>query len=40
VTEVGAGLRSFTVGGQDVIDGYGEHEMCDVCRGALLLPWP
>ncbi len=40
MTEVGAGLRSFTVGGQDVIDGYGEHEMCDVCRGALLLPWP
>lgn len=40
VTEVGAGLRTFTVGGQEVIDGYGEQEMCDVCRGALLLPWP
>lgn len=40
VTEVGAGLRTFTVGGQPVLDGYAEHEMCDVCRGALLLPWP
>jgi aldose 1-epimerase len=40
VTEVGAGLRTFTVGGEPVIEGYGEHEMCDVCRGALLLPWP
>ena len=40
VTEVGAGLRTFTIGGEAVLDGYSEHEMCDVCRGALLLPWP
>ncbi|MDQ6949529.1 MAG: aldose epimerase, partial [Actinomycetota bacterium] len=40
VTEVGAGLRSFTVGDQPVLDGYAEREICDVCRGALLLPWP
>jgi aldose 1-epimerase len=40
VTEVGAGLRSFTSNGEDVIDGYGQSEICDVCRGALLLPWP
>jgi aldose 1-epimerase len=40
VTEVGAGLRTFTVSGEAVLDGYGEREMCDVCRGALLLPWP
>jgi aldose 1-epimerase len=40
VTEVGAGLRSFTVGDKPVLDGYAEEEMCDVCRGALLLPWP
>ena len=40
MTEVGAGLRTFTVGAAPVIDGYAEHEMCDVCRGALLLPWP
>lgn len=40
VTEVGAGLRAFTVGGEPLLDGYAEQEMCDVCRGALLLPWP
>jgi aldose 1-epimerase len=40
VTEVGAGLRTFTVAGQDVVDGYGVDEICDVGRGALLLPWP
>jgi aldose 1-epimerase len=40
VTEVGAGLRTFTVSGEAVLDGYGERDMCDVCRGALLLPWP
>ena len=40
VTEVGAGLRTFTVAGKAVLDGYSQEEMCDVARGALLLPWP
>ena len=40
VTEVGAGLRTYTVAGRDVIDGYGEGEMCTIGRGQLLLPWP
>jgi aldose 1-epimerase len=40
VTEVGAGLRHYTVDGQDVIDGYAEEEMCQDARGAALLPWP
>jgi len=40
VTEVGAGLRTYTVGDRDVIDGYGEDEMCTMGRGQLLLPWP
>ncbi len=40
VTEVGAGLRTYTVAGRDVIDGYREDEMCPIARGALLLPWP
>ncbi len=40
VTEVGAGLRTYTVAGRDVIDGFGEHEMCSIARGQLLLPWP
>jgi aldose 1-epimerase len=40
VTEVGAGLRTYTVDDRDVIDGYGEDEMCTIGRGQLLLPWP
>ena len=40
VTEVGAGLRSYTVAGRDVVDGFGEDEMCSIARGQLLLPWP
>ncbi len=40
VTEVGAGLRAYTVAGRDVIDGYREDEMCSIDRGELLLPWP
>ncbi len=40
VTEVGAGLRTYTVGGRDVIDGYREDEICPIGRGQVLLPWP
>ena len=40
ITEVGGGLRVFTVEGKDVIDGYGVDEMATVARGAALLPWP
>ena len=40
ITEVGAGLRAYTVGDEDVIDGYPAAAICDSCRGALLLPWP
>ena len=40
ITEVGAGLRAFTVDGEDVIDGYPVDEMSSVARGAPLLPWP
>ena len=40
VTEVGGGLRAYTVDGQDVIDGYPEDEICSAARGAPLLPWP
>jgi aldose 1-epimerase len=40
VTEVGAGLRTYTVAERNVVDGYGEDEMCPVGRGQLLLPWP
>jgi aldose 1-epimerase len=40
VTEVGAGLRAYTVAGRDVVDGFAEDEMCSIARGQLLLPWP
>jgi aldose 1-epimerase len=40
VTEVGAGLRGYTVGGRDVVDGYAADEMASSGRGQLLVPWP
>jgi aldose 1-epimerase len=40
VVEVGAGLRSYTVGGRDVIDGYSADEMASAGRGQVLIPWP
>jgi aldose 1-epimerase len=40
VVEVGGGLRSYTVGDRDVLDGYGEEEMSAAGRGQLLVPWP
>src|SRR5690349_6400548 len=40
LTEVGAGLRTYTVADRDVIDDNGEDEMCRMDRGQLLLRWP
>ena len=40
VTEVGAGLRSYTIGDRALLDGYGEDEMATVGRGQVLIPWP
>jgi aldose 1-epimerase len=40
VVEVGAGLRSYTAGGRDVVDGYGEDELASAGRGQVLIPWP
>ena len=40
VVEVGGGLRSYVVGGRDVLDGYAVGEMCSAGRGQLLIPWP
>lgn len=40
VVEVGAGLREYTDGGREVVDGYPAGRMCDGGRGQLLLPWP
>jgi aldose 1-epimerase len=40
VTQVGATLRSYTVDGQDVIDGFGLDERARDGRGQVLAPWP
>jgi len=40
VTEVGATLRSYTIDGAPVIDGFGVTDMCSAGRGQVLAPWP
>jgi galactose mutarotase-like enzyme len=40
VTEVGATLRSYTVEGEPVIDGFGPEEWAHGGRGQVLAPWP
>ncbi len=40
VVGVGGGLRRFSVGDHDVLDGYGPDEMCTSGRGQVLIPWP
>jgi len=40
VVEVGGGLRTYTVGGRHVLDGYTASEMCHSARGQVLAPWP
>jgi len=40
VTEVGATLRSYSVDGAEVLDGFGAGEMCASGRGQVLAPWP
>jgi aldose 1-epimerase len=40
VTEVGATLRSFTLGDRAVVDGFGPDEWSHGGRGQVLAPWP
>jgi aldose 1-epimerase len=40
VVEVGGGLRTYTAGGREVLDGYRQDEMCPSARGQILVPWP
>ena len=37
---MGAGLRAYSAGGRDVVDGYPEDRMSEGGRGQLLLPFP
>ena len=38
--EVGGGLRTYSAGGREVLDGYAATEMCHSGRGQVLAPWP
>ena len=40
VVEVGGGLRTYSVDGRDVLDGYGPDEESPSGRGQVLIPWP
>jgi aldose 1-epimerase len=40
IVEVGGGLRSYALGGRELIDGYGADEMASSGRGQVLMPWP
>lgn len=40
ITEVGAMLREYTVGGRDVVVPFREDEHAPVYNGAVLVPWP
>jgi aldose 1-epimerase len=40
VTEVGAGIRTYSVSGLDVLDGYAVDEPATSGRGQVLIPWP
>ena len=40
VVEVGGGLRSYSRGGRELLDGYGVDERCESGRGQVLIPWP
>src|SRR2546430_3801599 len=40
VVEVGGGLRTYAVAGQEVIDGYAENELPPGGAGQVLAPWP
>jgi aldose 1-epimerase len=40
ITEVGATLRSYTVDGRAVVDGFEEADICRDGRGQVLCPWP
>jgi len=40
VVEVGGGLRQYSVGGVELLDGYQSQDRCTGARGLPLIPWP
>ena len=40
VVEVGVESAHYSVGGRELLDGYGANEMSSSGRGQVLIPWP
>jgi aldose 1-epimerase len=40
IVEIGGGLRTYTVDGVPMVDGYREDELCPGYAGTVLVPWP
>lgn len=40
LVEIGGALRTYAVGGRELLDGYAEDQMCPSARGQSLIPWP
>ena len=40
IVEVGGGLRSYSAGGRELVDGYRSDDMSSSGRGQVLIPWP
>jgi len=40
VVETGGALRTYSVAGRELLDGYAEDQMCPSARGQSLIPWP
>ena len=40
IVRVGAGLRTYSVGGRDLLDGYAADQASTSGRGQVLIPWP
>ena len=40
VVEVGGGLRTYSVAGLELLDGYRAEDICSSGRGQVLIPWP
>jgi aldose 1-epimerase len=40
IVEVGGGLRTYSAGGRELLDGYPADEMSSAGRGQVLIPWP
>ena len=40
VVETGGGLRSYSAGSRELVDGYRADEMSSSGRGQVLIPWP